>query len=70
MLIALPSLPVLTVIVSPLLGRFACFAVINSRLASLLSVNFLERFLGKDLALEDKTNVIVASIIYGDTNLL
>ena len=32
----------------------------------MLSVNFLARFLAKDLALENETNTIVKSIIYGD----
>ena len=62
LLIALSSLPVLTIIIKPLLGRFACFVVISSRLSSLLNVSFLERYQEKGLVLENETNAIIQPI--------
>ena len=59
LLIACRSLPVSTVIVSPLWGSIACFVVIKSRFSSLSCVKQGRRFLGKDKALEHETNAIV-----------
>ena len=59
LLIACRSLPVSTVIVSPLWVSIACFVVLNSSLASLSCVKRGRRFLGKEEAPEHETNAIV-----------
>ena len=55
-----------TVIVSPLWGSIAWFAVINSRFPSLSCVKRGRRFLGKEEAPEHETNAIVKIIVNGD----
>ena len=62
LLLACRSLPLLTVIVSPLLSSIACFVVKIVDFSSSLSVKLLQEYLGKGEVLKHETYAIVQSI--------